>query len=549
MVQKVDKWIYLIILILAIPAALYLIKPGFYDPHDTHHIVDIYEMSRAISSSQIPPRLSPDMTFGFGYPLFNYYYVMPFYLASLLFFITNSLVFSLKAVFFMTIFISVIGMYLFMREFVGRAASVTAALIYLYTPYRAVQIYVRGAIGEAVIMAVLPFVFYILIKYLKKPTLTNFCSAAIILAIFILSHNYLWAFSLIVFGILLIVLYFDNKNFWKKIVQLIKVGILSLGISFYWWGPAILEQHLVAKSTPFALIDHFPFIKQLIIPSWGYGASVWGSGDGLSFQIGIVNLLVSVIFGILFILNYKKIKKPEIRLGVWALGGFFATIFMMNIRSYFIWQHVPFINFIQFPWRLLFLEVVFTSVMAGLVIELAPKRNQLILGALVILLAIDLTNGYFAGNFRFFKTDQDYLNRFLHSENYSEDYLQLPNWTSERPKGTADNFVWGLSVDNYSNEVYRLVVHNLKINMNQDGMVNLALYYFPGWFGEVDGQKIKLVPGYPYGQISFELSQGQHDVKIWWGETKLRLAADLISFVSILILFLIYKGKVKLDRI
>jgi len=41
--------------------------------------------------------------------------------------------------------------------------------------------------------------------------------------------------------------------------------------------------------TLFNFKDHFPFIKQLIFSPWGHGASLWGPGDGMSFQVGIIN--------------------------------------------------------------------------------------------------------------------------------------------------------------------------------------------------------------------------------------------------------------------
>jgi len=71
-----------ILLVLSIPPTFYLLRRGFYEPHDLHHFADIYEMVRALASGQIPPRWGPDFSFNFGYPLFNFYYVLPFYLAA-----------------------------------------------------------------------------------------------------------------------------------------------------------------------------------------------------------------------------------------------------------------------------------------------------------------------------------------------------------------------------------------------------------------------------------------------------------------------------------
>ncbi|KKQ96771.1 MAG: hypothetical protein UT23_C0025G0002 [Candidatus Woesebacteria bacterium GW2011_GWA1_39_12] len=115
--------VFLLLVFLSLPSMVYLLIPGFYEPHDLHHFADIYEMYRAFSSGQIPPRLGPDFIFGYGYPLFNFYYVLPFYLGSLFFAAFKSIQFSFELVFVVSIVISVFGMYLFLREFFGKFAE------------------------------------------------------------------------------------------------------------------------------------------------------------------------------------------------------------------------------------------------------------------------------------------------------------------------------------------------------------------------------------------------------------------------------------------
>src|SRR3989304_9721281 len=114
-----SKKILLILLFATVPAIYYLIKPGFYEPHDFHPLADIYQMARAFVSGQIPPRLGPDFTFGYSYPLFNFYYVLPFYIGALFYALFGSLTASFESVFVISGILSVFGMYLFLKEFVG----------------------------------------------------------------------------------------------------------------------------------------------------------------------------------------------------------------------------------------------------------------------------------------------------------------------------------------------------------------------------------------------------------------------------------------------
>ena len=65
---------------LALPAAFSLFVPGFFGASDDLHIGWLYEMDKAIKMLQIPPRFVPDLSFGFGYPLFNFVFPLPFYI-------------------------------------------------------------------------------------------------------------------------------------------------------------------------------------------------------------------------------------------------------------------------------------------------------------------------------------------------------------------------------------------------------------------------------------------------------------------------------------
>ena len=413
-----------------VPAIWFLVCAGGYEPHDLHHIADIYEMSRAFSSGQFPPRLGPDFLYGFGYPLFNYYYVLPFYIGALLFGLFGSLMGALKGVFLISALLSVYGMYLLLNRFFGKAASFAGALIYMYTPFRAVEIYVRGAIGEALAIALFPWLLLGIATLIKKTNKRNIVFAAITVSLFLLTHNY---FFLLVapFAILFtFVLIFFEKRKLNKFRALVVAGLLGLGLSAYWWLPAFAEYHLVSSVTPFVIEDHFPFLKQLIIPSWGYGSSVWGPYDLISFQIGLVNLFAVLVSVPVFWFARKK-KNVNYFLAASAFVLFLATVFMMNIRSLFIWHLIPFTNFIQFPWRLLALTTFFTAFLSAFVIS--HMKNRWLYAVVLVAVSVALTFSYFRPSHTVNYDNQHYLQRLFANPEFSEDYLLLPPDTVQKP--------------------------------------------------------------------------------------------------------------------
>lgn len=548
---RIKKYLIPILLIaLSLPSVFQLLRPGFYEPSDLHHIADIYQMFRAFQSGQFPPRLGPDYTFGWGYPLFNFYYVLPFYIGAFWFWLIGSLTASYKFVFILSVIISIPAMYAFLKEFFGRFPSFVGTLLYLYTPYRAVEIYVRGAMGEALAISLLPAVLWILVKVMKKPGLKMIAVAAVILGLFLLSHNYLWLLSAPWIGLFLLIIYLEKRKI-ESLIRLSIAALLAAGVTCYWWLPALLEQKLVSSKTPFLLIDHFPFIKQLIIPSWGYGASLPGPYDGLSFQIGVVNLAVFMISVILIVFGRKLFDKTKSYITFWAITGFLVTLFMMNIRSYPFWKLLPFSNFVQFPWRLLFLTTLFTSILAAVVVQIIPPKISKILGVIIIVGCIGLTFNYFKPSKIFYKSDNDYLSRMFADRtvtgtkstvsqdylNWSEDYLPLPGWTSKKPSTLPQSKIIGeknVSVTNV--QVLNPVRWTGDIDAKTDGKIIFFAYYFPGWYARLDGKKVETQPGEPYGQVEVKVTKGIHKIEFFWRETTLRKLSDLTSLIFFLIL-------------
>ncbi|MBN1168613.1 hypothetical protein JXA63_01865 [Candidatus Woesebacteria bacterium] len=553
-------YIYLALIAVCIPAVTPLIRSGFYEPHDLHHLADIYQMYRAITLGQLPPRLGPDFLYNFGYPLFNFYYPLPFYVGALFFALGFKLTASYKLVFLVTVIISIIGMYKFLRLNFSKWASVSGSALFLYTPYRAVQIYVRGAMGEALALAILPWVLWMIVKIVRNKDTKNVAVGSIFIFLFLIAHNYLWFISLpVILTLLLFEKYSNGSKLakgWQK--RLILSSFLGFLISSYWLIPAILERKYIDRLTPFLLEDHFPFIKQLIVPSWGYGSSVWGAGDEISFQIGIVNLLI-VLLGVIFLVKTKNKQNKTTSIGFWAFLGFLFTIFMMNIRSLPVWKLIPFYNFIQFPWRLLILTTLFTSVLAAFIIDMMNKKSRSLTTAILIILSVVLTFNYFKPNKIVHKTDNDYMSRMFATErigknasevsdehkNWSEDYLLLPNWSEEKPNELPIDVAEILKGDGSLN-TKKVSDTKYEVNtlLNAPSDINFNKLYFPGWYVYVDGEKYKTEPSKPIGSIKItDVPRGQHSIKLVWKETRLRLAFDILSISSLLIAFLLfYKG-------
>jgi hypothetical protein len=543
-----DKHYLVLLLLLIVPAILPLLRRDFFHFSDEPSLSIVYQMFKAIISGQIPPRWAPDMSFEYGYPLFNFYYVLPFYLGSVFYALTSSLIWSVKGVFFTSVVLSVLFMYAWMRQHTGKLLSLVGAIIYIYTPYRAVDLYVRGAIGELLSFAFFPLIALFVYKTMHDKSLKYVSLLAISTGLFLLNHNLApmfflpWIFA---YGVIIGL----SKNSFKSIFRMVLGMGLGFGLSGYFWIPAFLEKGLLYDQTPYNYIDHFPFIKQLIIPYWGYGASVWGPSDQISFQIGLANLLL-VIISLFFVFRSRNSLKRIIKPAFFVIS-FLVFVFLMNIRSRFLWEISGFSKYIQFPWRLLMLTTFITSSLVMFIPEKTAKIK--IIAVILILFSIFSTFNYFKPSEYYESSDEYFLRRMFaretgevseEYESYSEDFLLLPVWNDEKPsklpkaKFTSDDLNI-ISIDEITDVNYAVSVES-----ENGGTLYFHSYYFPGWQTKIDGIIVLPEISSPHGNIKLYIDKGVHKISVNWVETPLRKVANTISFASLgAILFLYISRK------
>ncbi len=549
-----DKDYPWLILILAVSllAVFPLFKSGFYPFHDEPQIANLYEMVRALAGGQFPPRWAPDFSFNFGYPFFNFYYPLPFYLGAFFHFVFKTgLIDSLKLVFALSLPLSGVAFFFLMKKFFGRLSAFSGAVIYLFTPYRAVDLYVRGAVGELWSFVFMPLAWLCLVNVIQKRNLKNLIFAGLSLAGLILAHNLTAIIFLPFLAIFSLVLILREKNRRSSFFWGAAALILGLAASAYYWLPALAEKQFIQAGTPFNPFDHFPFISQLISSPWGYGASVWGKGDGMSFQIGLINLLLIAGSVVIFLFKNKSLSKEK-KLWFYLFLSFLGiSLFLMNIRSGLLWKILPLSAYIQFPWRLLLLVTLFSSLLIGFWEEVFPKSWKkliLILPALAIVFSwnyfkpekpLKVNDNYYLARFFADRTTEGKRNIFSSVYlNYSEDYLPLTVWTKKRPTAVpAAKFeinhgkISFQELSPTSFEAYAVAT--------KPAAVAFHTYFFPGWTAWVDGQPTAIKASEPLGDILIPVAQGSHLITIRFRESPIRLFSDLISLVSVTFLLML----------
>ncbi len=535
--KLLNKYIWIGIIVLFIPACWALFIPGFYGASDDIHIAWLYEFHKTIMMGKFPPRFVPDLSFGFGYPLFNFVFPLPFYVAELFHLSGLSLVDSIKALFFISIPLSFLSMYLLLRQFASKLLSLAGAVLYIYAPYRAVDLYIRGAIGEIVSFVFLPLIVLSIVK-IKGLNLRWVGIGALVLSFLVLSHN-ITAYMFLPFSaLLLLIQLIVTKNkmvFLGKSISMISLGLL---ISIYFWLPAVIESGLMSYDTVFNFADHYPTILQLITPYWGYGASVPGPGDGMSFFLGTANILVLIAAFLVTFIFWSKLKKDIKMMLIWISVCLSLAFFLMNYRSFAFWNSIPMIPYFQFPWRFLILT---TFAIPILIIVFDKMRFKSAIAALVIAVTLITNGGYFRPQDFLGREDHYFLNRYIPtpiaSKEYlgtQEEYLRLPKNTKIRPDRNYP--IVSAEADiikkvNRTNDLDASIVTESTLSAT----INYNKYFFPGWVAKIDDQQSRIEIGEPFGQIIVNVPAGSHTIKITFEETSFRKFLNAISLGAFLV--------------
>lgn len=528
----------LLTLVVTTPSFTTLLQPAYFGMHDDLQLMRIYQMDKCFKDGQLPCRWVPDMGYGYGYPLFNFYPVMPYYLGELIHLLGFSLIWSVKIDFILSFLVSAVTMFLLGRKLWGSLGGFLSALFYVYAPYHAVDVYVRGAMAEGWSISWAPAVFLMIYLTIEKSSLRNIALLALSIALFVMSHNPLALVFVPVMALWALILIIQKKCFWS-IPKLAVAGLWALGLASFFTIPVLLEGRLVHIETLFIgyfnYLAHFVDLKQLFVSRfWGYGPSIWGPDDGLSFQIGWLHTLVMILVVTTAIFSWRKSKANSIIL-LFLSAVFIFYAFLMHPKSNPIWERVTILQNIQFPWRLLSITLFVSSLAAGSLITLPFSKISKV-GLMVMLTAavMFLYQGYFRIERVVPVTDQEKLSGVLWDMQRTAGIFDyLPKSAAFPPGGPAPvrpQVIKGTAeIADYKQGTNWL---SFKEISSESATLRLPIIYFPNWKISVDGKDVNFDVKNELGQPTFEISSGSHNVFAKLYNTPLRTTANIVSLVS-----------------
>jgi hypothetical protein len=574
-----------------------LLQPGYpWDAHDARHSVYfLFEFDRGIQDGILYPRWQPDFAFGYGYPFFNIYGPLAFYAGEAFHLLGFGFTDAVKIVFALSVVASGLAMYGFVKHAacgaLGRRAGLVAAVAYMVIPYRLVDLYVRAALAESVAYVFVPLVLWGVWATLYRPRMANVIGLSFAYAALLVTHPLtalLLSLILVVYVAALALGRVNDSQPWREmsresippalghlgnVLLPTAVGlILGLGLSAVFLLPAMTENRFVRLDQwyggRYAWGGDFVEFFQLFSPRWGFGVSQPGPDDDVSFQLGIVPIVLS-LFALVSLARTrvrKRLGSSATRLthGGRRLTAFFIAltiliVYLMLSVSAPLWEILPLVRLAQFPWRLLALTVVSLAFLCGVAGRGATTKDAAIPGPTTLVLVSLLVLGslpYMRAQMSQREVSLAGLMRFQQS---ADEMTGSTAWVTRIPEWSdlADYHIAGEPVTSKINYEYlyrqpgRVRARTLELGVNREMieytaqrpvLITFNTFYYPGWHAYLlDPETNAVVQELPIatrgelGLITVRVPEGVGRVLLRFEDTPVRKLGLAVSVGSLAI--------------
>ena len=552
----------LLVLLFALLAGLPTLQLKQTAGHDAfEYLPRTAEFFRGLAEGQLLPRWAPDLSSGYGQPFFLFNPPLIYYVTSAFHGLGYPIVASLNLAALALLAVAGIGMTLYARDLFGEAGGLAAGVAYVFAPFLLVNLYVRQALADYTAMAFIPWALWGLYRWVGREPggeprgeARYLAVAAAATALILLSSNPVSLIAVPVLALYALFLTWQARS-WSALGRGVWAVGLGVALAAFFWLPALAERDWVQTGRLLSGYlnygNHFVYLHQLIYSPWGYGLSLPGPQDGMSFGLGPVHL---VLLAASLLLAWKLRARLRRAGASWAHFWFFVgllglTVFLVTDNAIWLWDGLPLLQYLEFPWRILVLAAVATAFIAGFLfsaVRLPRQRRQLLVVVLGALLLTGMGHAKPEGYYN--TTDAEYNPETIAAVGIEVTTAREyePIWATARPDAPAPADRLLLTGGQVRVLKSRVTGHRYEWLIEADGPAQLqaATYYYPGWRLTIDGQARPLTIQNPYGLMDFTLEAGLHQVVLVFGSTPARGWAIAISVAALLLLL----GTAALDR-
>jgi hypothetical protein len=513
--------------LVAIAAAAFAVEVPFFffgtpSGHDVEfHLYSWLEVLTQWKRGIFYPRWAALAHFGYGEPRFVFYPPASWTLGGL---ITKIFPWTIASAVYIWIVLLLAGisMYMLGRKWLNQRDATFAAALYAVNPYHLVVVYWRSAFAELLASCLVPMLVLLVWKAAEGERRSTVPLGLLLAAAWVTNAP---AAVMIHYSLAVLILFLAWRRKSPKLL-LLAAGAVALGACFaaFYLLPAIYQQRWVeianAVSAGSRPSDNFLFVH-----------TSDADHDAFNRIISWISVLeIAVIF---LTAGLGRLWREERRqlwtaLAVWALV---CSILMLPV-SLLLWNVLPKLQFMQFPWRwLLCLSIVFTLfVTVGL--SSWWKRGVIcVLSFVVIVLAWRYIQAPWWDTAADLREMQDNVVTGAGYEG-TDEYAPLGADPSVIDKEARK--VTAVGPAQTAIDVLRWDADFKTFTVQASGadQVALRLFRYPAWQVSVNGREVETTAREGTGQMLVPVSSGLNHVEIRFVRTWDRTTGGLISLFS-----------------
>jgi hypothetical protein len=393
---RLGSTLLILLLVCALaPIAIPFIGADFPQGHDaTAHITNLYRFDRAFTQGQVPVRWVEGIRDGRGQPLFNFYQVGFYYFTELIHQLGVRLSVAIKAAPVLLWWLGAVFMYFLLRPY-GIVAAAAGTLSFALSPYLIVDVFVRAAYPEFAALVFSIATLWATDSFLRTGNRASLACVALALAMTLVCHLPATIIVLPMFVLHAAYHVMATPGAPARLSWLSVAVVAGAGIAAFYLVPALAELPLISirrlTQDTSDYHRHFVPLRQWTAFLWNYewnyrGASITDPADLMPAHVNLAQWIA--IAAALCVVVVRALRRRA-DATTWGLAAWLAiagvSLFMMNARSVRVWDAIPPLAFIQFPWRFFLLVSIAGAVLTALLVS--TVRSRLVQVVLLLLVA------------------------------------------------------------------------------------------------------------------------------------------------------------------
>ncbi len=533
------------------------------------HLWRAVQIERLWDDGILYSRWAPDMAHGFGFPLYLFASPFPPALVALLHRLGAAWPVALNSIFALGVVLGSLGMFWAAADIFGREgegirprrrawmAGLVAGIAYAYAPFQAYDVFSRGSLWESFAWAFPPLVLLGLHRWSLTRERRYLVLGSLAFAALILSHH-LFAFLFAPLFALWALVPGGVARRWDVVGRGALGGVLGLGITAFFWLPALLERPFIQTGRllgTWVFDYHYNFLSLHHLLALPRRADPRLLNDWPEKALGLVPVLVALASLVGWRRTPARRRWQVATLWAVAIGAGLLTLPVTRP----IWDAVPLLEYVQFPWRALGPAAFCLALLAGagwqglsealpVAVGRPAVRGGLVAAGLSAVLMLGSLGWLYPAHCG--APSEPSVATMIRWERLTDTLgttakgEYLPMWVVEFPEVELDAFYQaGVPVERLDltslpagaqvlEATYGAQHAELRLRAPEAFRARYLAFYYPGWRVTIDGEAVPVTPEAPSGLLTFDVPAGEHLIEVAFGETPVRWVGNAAALLS-----------------